>query len=245
MGSSQSEFYVPSIDFTQPALSEARSKYEITVKLFFLRGATTSERRQQAREAIALVLKQLRMPSVDLLIISFPGISYDTTNQGCTDAVFGATKDDAPAESLDSMLETWRSVEQLQREGLVLKLGIAEFCEEKLQKLLPHIEIRPSVDQINLKDICLAPKALLDYTKQESIEVWTHSDCTNILPSGTLRELLGTGESGAGLVLGPKDSGEGLRGDIRPQWVVKYTAIVRDRGVIEDKGYFAVAHIDD
>lgn len=36
---------------------------------------------------------------------------------------------------------------------------------------------------------------------------------------------------------------EGLRGDIEPQWVVKYTAVVRDRGVIENKGYFAMAEI--
>ena len=124
------------------------------------------------------------------------------------------------------------------------KIAETEFCEEKLQKFLPQTHIRPTVDQINLKDICLAPKALLDYTKQESIEVWTHSDCTNILPSGTLRELLGTGSNGAGLILGPNDTGEGLRGDIRPQWVIKYTAIVSDRGVIEDKGYFAMAEID-
>ena len=38
---------------------------------------------------------------------------------------------------------------------------------------------------------------------------------------------------------------EGLRGDVEPQWVVKYTAVVKDRGVVESKGYFAVAELRD
>jgi glutamate--cysteine ligase regulatory subunit len=34
-----------------------------------------------------------------------------------------------------------------------------------------------------------------------------------------------------------------LQGEIEPQWVVKYTAVVKDRGVIENKGYFALAEV--
>ena len=34
-----------------------------------------------------------------------------------------------------------------------------------------------------------------------------------------------------------------LRGEVEPQWVVKYTAVVKDRGVVENKGYFAVAEL--
>ena len=67
-----------------------------------------------------------------------------------------------------------------------------------------------------------------------------------MLPGGTLREILGR-ERGVG-VLGGKDGKtdgeeEGLRGDVVPQWVVKYTAVVKDRGVVESKGYFAVAEL--
>jgi glutamate--cysteine ligase regulatory subunit len=32
---------------------------------------------------------------------------------------------------------------------------------------------------------------------------------------------------------------------VEPQWVVKYTAVVKDRGVVENKGYFAVAELYD
>ena len=36
-----------------------------------------------------------------------------------------------------------------------------------------------------------------------------------------------------------------LRGEVQPLWVVRYTAVVRNRGVVENKGYFAVAELSD
>ena len=88
----------------------------------------------------------------------------------------------------------------------------------------------------------MVPKSLILYAKQEKIELLTHNDCTNILPEGTVRELLGSGEKGFHLLA---DTSKALHGDLEPQWVVKYTAVVRDRGVIENKGYFAMAEIND
>ena len=70
-----------------------------------------------------------------------------------------------------------------------------------------------------------------------------------ILPQGTLRELLGPGIRGAGILAsesgGDDEEYEGglLKGEIIPEWVIKYTAVVRDRGVIENKGYFAGAEL--
>jgi glutamate--cysteine ligase regulatory subunit len=90
----------------------------------------------------------------------------------------------------------------------------------------------------------VVPKSLILFAKQEKIELLTHNDCTDILPRGTPRELLGPGEKGAGILASPGDSEiDGLQGDIEPQWVIKYTAVVKDRGVIENKGYFAAAEV--
>ena len=235
---------MPSIDFSQTGLLEQRSQYDITAKLFFLRNTDASERCKYAQEAVNLVLKQLHMPSLDLLIVSFPGISFDKSND-CQDAVMGKTVDIAESEDMDIIVKSWQSIERLKEQGLALRIGIAEFGNERLQSFLPKTRIRPSVDQISTTDICLVPTSLLEYARQEKIDVLTHSDCTNILPSGTLRELLGTSGKGAGLILGPDETGTGLKGDIKPHWVIKYTAVVRDRGVIEDKGYFAMAEIDE
>lgn len=227
--------YVPDIDFSQSGLMEERSEYNITVKLFFLPGTSLSKRHKYAEEAVGLVLQELHVPSIDLLIISFPGVSFDADDEQEQDA----------ADDIGSMLETWRALEQLHADGLVLQIGVSEFGRERLAKFLPRTIIRPSVDQINVRDCCVVPKSLIIYAKEQNIELLTHNDCTNILPRGTVRNVLGSGGKGAAVLTGPDACSDGLKGEIEPQWVVKYTAVVRDRGVIENKGYFAAAELYD
>lgn len=235
--------YVPSIDFSQSGLAEERSQYDITAKLFFLPDTSASERCRHTQEAIRLVLQELHVPSIDLLIVSFPGVSFDADDED--DPEGSECSNGGEAEDIDAMIETWRALEQLHSEGLALQIGVSEFGSERLQKFLPRTKTRPSVDQINVRDCCVVPKSLILYAKQEGIELLTHNDCTNILPRGAVRELLGSSENGAGVLAGSEKEPDGLTGEVEPQWVVKYTAVVRDRGVIENKGYFAVAEVRD
>ena len=234
--------YIPSIDFSQSGLAEERSQYDITVKLFFLPNTSAAKRRQHTNEAIDLVLRELRVPSIDLLIVSFPGVSFDADDEEEEEEASDGSHN-SEAEDLDAMTESWRALEDLHSKDVALQIGLAEFGSERLQKFLPRTRVRPSVDQINVKDCCVVPKSLILYAKTEKIELLTHNDCTNILPRGTVRDLLGAGENGAGVLAGPEDASKGLKGEVAPQWVVKYTAVVRDRGVIENKGYFAMAEI--
>lgn len=234
--------FVPSIDFAQSGLAEERSQYDITAKLFFLPHTSATERCRHTQEAIDLVLRELHMPSIDLLIVSFPGVSFDADDE---DEEEPQWSQDGEGEDLGAMVETWKALESLHSKGTVKQIGLSEFGSERLEKFLPRTKVRPSVDQINVRDCCVVPKSLILYAKQEKIELLTHNDCTNILPSGTVRELLGTGEKGAGVLSGAEEGSKGLRGEVEPQWVVKYTAVVRDRGVIENKGYFAMAEVRD
>ncbi|MCJ1320867.1 hypothetical protein MMC15_006208 [Xylographa vitiligo] len=228
--------YIPIIDFSISGLSEERSEYDITVKLFFLPSTRTSESSSHTLEAISLVLRELHVPSIDLLIVSFQGVSFDADDDEDEDIEGDQNQE---IECLNDMIETWRTLEKLHTEGVVAQIGLAEFGSERLKKFLPSTNVRPSVDQINVRDCCVVPKSLILYAKQEKIELLTHNDCTNILPKGTVRELLGSGDQGAHLLTGSKE----LSGEVEPQWVVKYTAVVRNRGVIENKGYFAMADL--
>ncbi|KAF2122606.1 glutamate-cysteine ligase-like protein regulatory subunit [Lophiotrema nucula] len=248
-----SAIYVPS--HAPSPLVEPRESYDITVKLFFLPNIPSDRRSAQTREAIDLVLRELGTTSIDLLIVSFPGISFDaddeesdsdepltppsnpTTEGGCSDS-------GVMPEDIDTMVATWRTLEKLHEEKLVSKLGIAEFGVQRLNKFLPQTKVKPTVNQINVRDCCVVPKPLILYAKKEGIELLTHNDCTNVLPPGTLREILGSGDRGAGVLAGEGNT-EGLKGDVQPQWVVKYTAVVKDRGVVESKGYFAVAELNE
>lgn len=252
---------VPALDFTHTALQEEREQYDITVKLFYLPGAPRGQRESQSRAALDLVLKELHMPSVDLLIVSFPGIYFDE-EEDCPDKIATRGLVEVEPEAIETQIDTWKTLEQLQKEGLVNKLGIAEFGYDRLQAFIERTTIRPSVDQINLRDCCSVPKNLMALAKSNSVELLVHNDCSNILPRGTVRELLGPGEEGAGVLAEPTKTGEkrkslhgeeskngyvagGLKGELQPQWVVKYTAVVKDRGVVENKGYFAVAEVTE
>ena len=187
--------FVPALDPDYSGLSEERSQYDITVKLFFLPKTSASERFGHAQEALDLVLRDLHVPYVDLLIVSFPGMSFDgDAEDDCYDPF--SLEPPPKGEDLGSILETWKALEYLQNNGLTRRIGLAEFGSDRLQKFLPNIRIRPSVNQINLKDCCTVPAPLMQYAKKEKIELLTHNDCTNILPSGTVRELLGTGGKG-------------------------------------------------
>ena len=244
----QDALYIPSSKPTP--LSEPRESYDITVKLFFLPGIPPSRRCSQTKEAISLVQKELGIKNIDLLIVSYPNISFDAEDD--VDEDFSDPEDAShgseSSHSIETMVQTWRTLEGLHADGTVNQLGVSEFGSDRLARFLPGLKVKPSVDQINVKDCCVVPKTLILYAKENKIELLTHNDCTDILPPGTTRELLGPGEKGAGILAATPNAGEGdpgLKGDIEPQWVVKYTAVVKDRGVIENKGYFAVAQVGD
>lgn len=230
------KLYIPRIDWSAAGLQEDRDAYEITLKLFFLPTAPVSERSKFTDAALQLVKKELGVKDVDLLIVSFPGISFEG------DCEWEADKLNATMGNDEEEIQTWSALEALHERGEVQKLGLAEFGTEKLSKFIQKVKVRPEVDQINTRNCCSVPPPLTELAKKENIELFTHSDCTDILPSGTLRELLGQGQQGAG-VLADGSSGSGMKGDLMPQWVVKYTAFVKDRGVIENKGYFAGAQL--
>jgi glutamate--cysteine ligase regulatory subunit len=218
-------------------LSEEPSQYDITVKLFHLPSAEVRDRPKYTRDAVNLVLKELGVQSIDLLILSFPGMSFEGNCE------FEADRRNSVQGNDEEEIESWAVVEELYQQGVVKRLGISEFGSEKLARFLARVRVRPQVDQINVRDCCNVPPPLIKLARAENIELLTHYDCTDILPSGTLRELLGQGPNGAGVLAESKDSTDGLRGDLIPEWVVKYTAVVRDRGVIENKGYFAAAEL--
>lgn len=246
--------YVPRLDFTDSGLKEERDQYDITVKIFFLPDEDKSAREAHVREALGLVLKTLHMPSVNLLVVQFPGVYFDEGLENCPDKIKSRGPKQAEPEPLQDQLEAWKIVEKLCDEGLVSRLGLSEFGAERLASFVENVRIQPAVNQISLRDCCSVPKDLSLLAKTKSIELLVHNDSVDILPRGTLRSLLD--QDGADILGKPLSDlksphkrkrsedlalAERLEGDIEPQWVVKYTAVIKDRGVIEEKGYFACA----
>jgi glutamate--cysteine ligase regulatory subunit len=245
-------------------LCEERADYDITVKLFHLPHTPPAARCAHARDALALVLRELGAPSVDLLIVSFPGITFDADDEsssgdddsptasswGPSPTPSSATTDNngggGEAEDLDSIMRTWRTLEELQRAGLVGRLGLAEFGASRLAGVLRRAAVRPAVDQISVRDCCVVPRPLILFARREGVELLTHADCTDILPRRTLEALLDDEVEGGVAALAalaglPTEAGR--KAEVVPLWVVKYTAVVKNRGVVENKGYFAAADL--
>ncbi|CVK92717.1 related to gamma-glutamylcysteine synthetase light chain [Fusarium mangiferae] len=229
--------YVPRINWNAAGLQEEPSQYEITVKFFVLPGMSVAAGEQHVKEALDLVRRELGIQTIDLLIVSFPGISFEGNCE------WEADKTNAQQGNLEEELATWKVFEGLHKQGLVKRLAVAEFGSEKLGAFIKRASVRPVIDQINLRNCCDVPPPLKKLADQEGVELHVHNDCIDILPHGTLRELLSYGPKGAGLLADPGNSGTGLTGEIVPEWVVRYTAFVQDRGVIENKGYFAGAEL--
>ncbi|KAL6833216.1 hypothetical protein J3E69DRAFT_323363 [Trichoderma sp. SZMC 28015] len=229
--------YIPRINWQAAGLREEASDYEITVKLFLLPGTSVSAREQYAREALDLVRKELNIQAIDLLIVSFPGMSFEGTCEKEAERI------NAQQGDLEEELASWKVFEDFHKQGLAKRLGVAEFGSEKLRAFIERTSIHPTVDQVNLQDCCNVPAPLQRLAEEEGIELNVHTDCTDILPRGTLRELLGHGPRGAGVLADAAHGGAGLEGELSPQWVVRYVAFVKDRGVIENKGYFAGAEL--
>ncbi|KAH7149597.1 hypothetical protein B0J13DRAFT_309872 [Dactylonectria estremocensis] len=229
--------YVPRINWHAAGLHEEPSQYEITVKLFFLPGCPVSEREQYATEALELVQKELGIETVDLLVVSFPGMSFEGKCE------WEADKANSQQGNLEEQIVTWHAVEKLHNQGLVKRLGVAEFGSAKLDAFIKRATVPPVIDQINLRNCCDVPPPLKKLAEEKGIELNVHTDCTDILPRGTIRELLGHGPKGAGVLADAANKRAGLPGEIYPQWVVRYTAFIKDRGIIENKGYFAGAQL--
>lgn len=228
--------FIPRVDWSGAGLRDEPSQYEITVKLFLLPRTPVAERARYAREALELISRELGTHTVDLLVVSFPGISFEGNCE------WEADKLNAQQGNLDEELATWPVFEELYRKGAVKRLGVAEFGSEKLDAFLRRSTIRPAVNQVNLNNCCNVPPPLKKIADEHGVELNVHTDCTDVLPHGTLRELLGP--EGAGVLTDAGHPGSGLKGEVVPQWVARYLAFVRDRGVIENKGYFAGAELD-
>ncbi|KAF2858217.1 putative gamma-cysteine synthetase regulatory subunit [Piedraia hortae CBS 480.64] len=239
---------IPALDLTSSGLREASENYDITVKLFYLPDVSLAQREVHTRDALQLVLRELHVSSVNLLIVSFSGVFFDE-GEDCPGKLSTRGPVEAQAEPIEVQIETWRVLESLHDEGLVKKLGIAELGHDRLLEFLQRTRIPPAVDQINLRYCCSVPPSLMNLAKSRNVELLVHNDTSNILPRGTVRELLGP--SGANILAehdqgdahGHRTANAGMKGEVLPLWVVKYTAVVSNRGVVENKGYFAEAEL--
>jgi diketogulonate reductase-like aldo/keto reductase len=80
----------------------------------------------EARRACEASLRRLGMDYVELYLIHWP----------------------SPGQ--DKYVETWRALEQIQRDGLARTIGVSNFTGEHLRRLAERCEVLPAINQVEL-----------------------------------------------------------------------------------------------
>ncbi|KAF9581388.1 hypothetical protein BGW38_001613, partial [Lunasporangiospora selenospora] len=143
----------------------------------------------------ALSAQQLRVALADLeSVLALPGIKIDHFILSLPNQVF----DENPLDEIEAKafeqefrsmaLPVWRELSIWRRQGKIGRLGVAEFSKDQLVILKRIVQdeeekigqetvlVEPEVDQVNLTDCCVLPKDLVNYAKQENIELLIHGD---------------------------------------------------------------------
>lgn len=116
----------------EEAVGKAIKKSEIPREEIFL---TTKVWREElgyesTKKALETSLRKLQMDDVDLYLIHWPANSKNYENWQETNA------------------ETWRAMEDLQKEGKIKSIGVSNFWEEHLLELLKTANVKPAINQI-------------------------------------------------------------------------------------------------
>lgn len=129
----------------------------------------------------------------------------------------------------DDVLLVWSALEELVEDGMILSLGVSDMSVQQLESLCSYVKVKPSIDQISSTTCCAIPEDLKAFASENDVQLLMHSDRKEILPAEDLREVLA------------QTSHEKDGADWKPNWVVRYSSLVKGRGVIKSKGYMLKA----
>jgi glycerol 2-dehydrogenase (NADP+) len=111
------------------------------------------------------ILENLGVDYVDLLLIHWPIPLNPNGNHP-----FFPTKPDGSRDIDEGreLKDTWKDLEDVQRKGKAKHIGVSNFSEYTLSKILPFATIKPVVNQIELHPY-LPQFKLVEYLKSEGI----------------------------------------------------------------------------
>ncbi|KAF0466653.1 putative gamma-cysteine synthetase regulatory subunit [Gigaspora margarita] len=155
----------------------------------------------------------------DSFIVYFNGLLFDDQEQDDSNLVM---------DDFEALVEVWKELEFHYGNDRIKKLGVSEFTKNRFERFLNVVEVLPKIDQINFKSCCDLPSKMINYAKEHDIELLTHKDPTDILPSTTFQKIL-------------KDTKFSFTSELLPRWVLKYSVLVKCREVVANKGYIVMS----
>lgn len=114
-----------------------------------------SQRKGNIREALLSSMKRLGVKHIDLYLMHWP--------------------------NPETYLGSWKEMEKLYKEGIVKTIGVCNFHEHHLDKLLEIAEVIPAINQIELHPL-LSQKPLREYCESRGIQIQAYSPVARMDP---------------------------------------------------------------
>ncbi|XP_076436108.1 glutamate--cysteine ligase regulatory subunit-like [Babylonia areolata] len=187
----------------QQSLQDERGELKVIIKLFIC----AEQSPDVVVEAINKVITELDCSFVETVLLSLSMFE---------------SEDDIQVEQIKPY---WQALEGLVDQKRVFSIGVSDLDKVKLTQLYQLARVKPSINQVNPASCCVVPKDLTEYAKQADIQLQTHNDPPELLPSGQLKDAVrqcGTEQDSVGW---------------SALWVARYSVLVRCRGIIKSKGY--------
>lgn len=129
--------------------------------------------------------------------------------------------------TLEHIKSLWVVLENLVQEQKVASIGVSDLDTSLLTDLYNWSQIKPSVNHVNLESCCVMPPEMTAFARENDIQLLTHNDPKVLLTNEKLQEILKLA------VPHPEN------------WltncIVRYSVIIKCRGIIGSKGYLLSA----
>jgi len=194
----------------------ADDEFEVTLKLFI--GATGNS--DTVSHALTECHGALGGTRIDTVVLSLPGEHVPPL--GLADNV---------AASVAGM---WTALTR--HTDKATHFGVSDFSSSQLSRLVAETNVTPQVNQVNLADCCVIPTDLVQYSKEHQIRLLTHSDSKSLLEKSEIVseiDLLIKDMVEKGAMEARKDGAT----PYAIQWVGRYHAIVKSRGIVSHVGF--------
>ncbi|KPP72766.1 glutamate--cysteine ligase regulatory subunit-like [Scleropages formosus] len=131
--------------------------------------------------------------------------------------------------ALQCLQPIWMELEGLVQSSKIAAIGTSDLDKLLLEQLYMWAQIKPSSNQVNLASCCVMPPDLTAFAKEYDIQLLTHNDPKELISAASFQKAIQEGT-------------QKLEGaDWELQWVLRYSVIVKSRGIIRSKGYLLQA----
>lgn len=163
------------------------------------------------KDAVKMACQTLAVSQLDSVIIAPPG------------------PPEGDKQTLSHLQPAWEELEALVRSQQIAAIGTSDLDKDLLEQLYNWAQVKPSSNQVNLASCCVMPPDLTAFAKEFDIQLLTHNDPKELMSAASFQQALQEGTQELSV------------SDWRLEWVLRYSIIVKSRGIIKSKGYLISA----